>query len=33
VALRAHQKGHPITLSELSPAYIRRPDAELNWKG
>ncbi|HLI34395.1 MAG TPA: tRNA (adenosine(37)-N6)-threonylcarbamoyltransferase complex dimerization subunit type 1 TsaB [Terriglobia bacterium] len=33
LALRAHQEGYPISPDELSPAYIRRPDAELNWKG
>ncbi len=32
LALRAHQEGYPISPDELSPAYIRRPDAELIWK-
>lgn len=33
IALRQQSQGQEHPLDELQPRYIRRPDAELNWRG
>lgn len=32
LACRAHEKGWPLSIQDLSAYYIRRSEAELNWK-